>query len=344
MNEVSDYIRHLKQHFNATDEIIVDKLQLAGWTKEDAIKAVRLHALPDAPPAPQHGALPRVSDKAKGGLSALSQAMQHILLWFFSISTTIMLSIVSSALFGSEASSDILSVYVAIAIVTFTPFAFVYVDYLKRYRKNRAVVTGKVWSIITIAVHSLAAIVSGVVLIANLILGPTTVVIVPSITIIAINLIIVATYYQATFGKTSSAFRKICVYALLPLLFTIVSIFGLYSLSKLGPIRADEKLRGRMVQTVDAIREFRGNNNQLPASISSLKNVDTSGVTYKKITDTTYDVCGSFKTKYPYSYNPLGAVYDESVSEYNFRSNKKGEVCTRFSSTDPYNIQNNFNR
>jgi hypothetical protein len=262
------------------------------------------------------------------------------LLWFFSISTTITLSILAASVFYAESSSsEVLSVFVAVSLLTFTPFAFVFWDYLKKYKKDKTVVTGRVWSIITIVVHSLAAIISGVVLVVNLLTDPEAGLIVATSTIILINLLIVTTYYYATFGKPSSKFRDVYVQIFLPVLFLILALFALYGYVKLAPVKADENTRAKLVKTVEAIRDYRSQNNaKLPAALSSLKDVDTSGITYKKNSETKYTLCADFKTKRRYSYasDSTYAPADTAVSEYYFEANKVGENCFPLKTTDTY--------
>jgi hypothetical protein len=339
MNDVSAYIKHLREAFHASDDIIIEKLQAAGWSEKDATSAVTLAALPDAP-APttithSHHAPKHEAASNKSGLSSLSQAMQHILLWFFSISTTITLSILAASMFYAESSSsEVLSVFVAVSLLTFTPFAFVFWDYLKKYKKDKTTVTGKVWSIITIVVHSLAAIISGVVLLVNLLTNPETGLIVATSVIILMNLLIVTTYYFATFGKPASKFRDICVQVFLPVLFMILALFALYGYTKLAPVKADEQTREKLVKTVEAIRDYRSQNNaKLPTALSSLKDVDTSGITYKKKSETQYSVCATFKLKRRYSYYQTYTRSDNSVSTYDFEVNKTGETCFAFKTT-----------
>lgn len=333
MSDITAYIKHLKEQFNASDELIVEKLVSAGWTAEDAKNAIKLTALPDAP---SPAALPIAAThheshatKTKGGLSSLSQALQHILLWFFSISTTITLSIVSASLFGTSTSSEPLSVYVAVALVTFSPFGFVFWDFVKKYKKDRTIVTGRVWSIITIVLHSIAAIISGIVLISTLIMGQKIAVTIATTTIILLNLTIVATYYYATFGKSTSKLRHILIYSFLPVIVILLVGFGLLSLNRLGPIKADENVRKKLVETAQAIVTYRKeNNSKLPATVASIKNVDTKGVTYKKKSETEYSLCAVFKTKRKYVYSSYtDNIIDTNVSDYSFYNNEPGEKC-----------------
>lgn len=340
MNDVSAYIKHLREAFNASDDIIVEKLQAAGWSEKDARSAIAIAILPDAPaPTATHAHAPKTvhASASKNGLSSLSQAMQHILLWFFSISTTITLSILAASMFYAESSSsEVLSVFVAVTLLTYTPFAFIFWDYLKKYKKDRTVVTGRVWSIITIVVHSLAAIISGVVLLVNLLTNPETGLIVATSVIILINLLIVTTYYYATFGKPTSKFRDVCVHVFLPLLFMILALFALYGYAKLGPVKADENTRERLVKTVEAIRDYRSENNaKLPAALTSLKDVDTTGITYKKKSETQYTLCANFKLKRRYAYPQSSYIpSDTSISAYNFEANKTGENCFTLKTLD----------
>lgn len=349
-SEVESYVKHLRDHYNASDDTIIEKLVDAGWSEEDAKRLTTTSSLPDAPSPDkmhqhQHNQVMHGNDsKTSGTLSSLSQAMQHILLWVFTVSSSITISVVAATLFGDQSSTDSLSIFVAVGLVTFTPFAFVFWDYIKRFRKDKSVVTGRVWSIITIVLHSIAAISSGITLLSNLIMGPTTSVVVAATTICILNISVVFVYYNATFGSAKSKVRKIAVYAFIPVAVMVMSVYGIMALVRLGPLRADEETHERLTKTVEAIRNYRTeNNSKLPSSLSSLKDIDTKGITYKKKTETAYMLCAYFNVKSSYYNRATNEIEDTYGSGYTFSEHKKGENCYNFTTKPNYQTYPTYN-
>lgn len=337
MQSIHTYIKEAREKYGADDAAIREQLLAAGWKKTEVAAALKARSLPPAP-HPSDEAERSSTDNER--LSSLAQAMHHILLWFFTASTAITLSIVSAALFGGEASTDALAAYVAVGLVTLTPYGLLYVDYLRKFRRNARMTTGRIWSIITIVVHTVGAIAALITLIINLIVGPSASVVIASSVLAGLNLLVLTTYFTATFVRPERVrFRRAVLLMFLPVVSAILIVFGILALSKMGPIRADEHLRERLVKTTAAIREYRvTHDEQLPESLNQISYAETDGITYNRLGSKRYELCASFNSTGSTFSFPAGGTFEQDdgyVTEYTFRVQGTGNQCFRFN-IDPY--------
>lgn len=266
-------------------------------------------------------------------LSPLMAALHHILLWFFIGSSTVTITGVVASLFGTNVSSTALASMIAVTVVTFIPYAILFILYLLKTRKTPMLVPGKVWSIITICLHSIGAMIAAITLIINLITGEDTTIIVSAALILFLDLLVVKVYLFAAFSSEKfHTLRKVVLLAYLPILFILFGIlFGMSAL-KLGPAQHDEKVRESLATSVRAIVDYTHTNNKLPAASSDIRL--EPNVTYNKVSDTAYEVCAPFQTT-SHSYSESYPTYDRTdsyVSDSDFYNDKTGTDCFTFKS------------
>jgi len=305
------------------------------------------------PMAPAHGGYAHEAGHRPGPhkperptISALQAALQHVLLWLFTLMSSIMISVVAFTLFdnSSAGSSDTLLTYLVLELVTFAPFAFFYWQYLRQLGKQPELMTGKVWSIITIVLHSVGLIGSVISFILVIILvngGETTAGLVSSGTIGAMDALVVAAYVWANFAKDTKSQARTWYLRLFPIaLFVLIGILGVMALVRVGPLRADDQTRQDLSSLVSDVRDYADDNKALPQSESDLSDVP-DGVTYERLSTTEYEVCGTFKKgtdDSSYSYYNSTDDYDDYVSTYTFYGKDAGHNCWTFQN---YNLVNN---
>ena len=272
--------------------------------------------------------------KADGhiSLSPLMSALHHILLWFFTGSSTVTIIGVIASLFGESVSTEALASMIAVTLVTFIPYAILFIIYLIKARKTPGLMPGKVWSIITICLHSIGAMIAAIVFVINIITASETVV-VSSGLVFTLDIIVVTTYLFAAFSAPSIApLRRIVTTAYIPLLFVLFSLLFGASALQLGPAQHDEKIRTALVSSVRAVADYTQANDKLPTS-GSQTSIDAN-VKYEKINDKTYRVCATFEA----GKNPRSSYYyandqeDSYVSEYMFETGA-GNQCFTFKSS-----------
>lgn len=322
------------------DESIRKNLELEGWGKEkiDTALAGLEVPKPDAPLSETKATASQPTNPFS--LSPLMAALHHIILWFFVSSSTITICGTVASLYGISVSSEVLASMIAVTLITFIPYAILFCIYLLKLRKNPLLVPGKVWSIITICLHSVGAMTAAIVLVINLIVSGSQIFIISSALILALNALVVIAYSFAAFGiHRALTLRKIIVSLYLPLLLIMFGILFSMSLLKLGPAKHDEDLRRDLSAVTAKIRTETRTNNKLPDSISGF--TSNSSIRYEKTNTRTYKLCASFQT----SNNPnVGGVsyYTERSTEetksdayaddYSFFNSKSGENCFNFES------------
>lgn len=334
MGKIQDFIQDARDK-KLDDAAIRDLLKAAGWQQAEIDAGMLGVEVPR--PDGQH-----VKD-GRPALSPLEAALHHVLLWVFVLATSIALSAVSATLFGGNQSLEAIAAYIAVAIVTLVPYAVFYSLYLKKLRKNQELTTHRVWSIITIVLHSLGTIAALITLIVTLIVDTNTSVIVASSSVAVLGALVVVAYAAATFMKPEHAIRKAILYAYLPLLVLFLAVYGVLAVMKMPDLRADKMLRQDLVTSVQNIVDYAKTNKKLPEQATA--DIIKPGITYTKTSDTEYKVCGDFKTSagYGYAYPATDTAsyptYDSYVSEYQFMTDK-GNHCFTFQSAPLSGIDN----
>ncbi|HJP80862.1 MAG TPA: hypothetical protein VJ841_00495 [Candidatus Saccharimonadales bacterium] len=269
-------------------------------------------------------------------LSPLMAAIHHILLWFFIGSSTVTIAGTVSSLFGTNVSSEALAAMIAVTVVTFVPYAILFLLYLLRMRKTPDLIPGKVWSIITICLHSIGAMIAAITLIINLITVHEMTVTVSAALILVLDALVIKVYAFAAFGMKFKHYRRFVTIAYLPVLIVFFGVLLSMSIFKLGPAQHDKQLRQSLETSVHKIADYTQKNKKLPAAGSDVSL--ESGVRYERLSDKTYKVCGTFQstneknTSDFYYSEPADQGTDAYVSDSDFDNAATGEKCFEFTS------------
>jgi hypothetical protein len=285
--------------------------------------------------------VPKASDKTpsttpqthRPSLSPMMAALHHVLLWFFVGSSAITIAGVVASLSGLHVTTQTLASMIAVTLITFVPYAAFFLIYLFRLRKTPELIPGKVWSIITICLHSVAAMIAAITLVVSLITQGEYSLQLSAGLIVVLNLIVILTYGFAAFGK--GKVRKVIVWAHIPVLLGLFGTLFIMSVMQFGPASHDEQLRKDLAATVNAVYENTLTNKRLPENGDGI--VKSSEITYEKKTDTTYTLCGTFQTanrNYTYnSYRSYAPIGDSYAYESQFEASTSGKQCFDFTSS-----------
>jgi hypothetical protein len=259
-------------------------------------------------------------------LSALEAALHHVLLWFFTLSMSITIGVMAATIFGTSQSIEALTTFLATSTVTLLAFGFFYGRYLRRLRSEPALTTNRVWTIITIVLHSVGAMGALITLIAVGInsTGDSLPVMVAALTIAILDALVVAVYVNATFVHAGSRPRLLLIKAFPILILLLLVGFMVASIMKVGPLRTDDRTRHDLVTAVEKIRRYVSENQALPANGQSLGL--PAGVEYERKTKVSYNVCANFTTKSKdagFSYDS----YDSYVGTSEFMNDQTGRQC-----------------
>lgn len=328
MPEVQSFVEEARKK-GLSDDAIRDALRAKGWDNaliEPAILGLDVPAAPSEQPNQPH--TPTKS------LSPLMAALQHVLLWFFVASSTVTIASVVASLSGVNVSAQVLASMIAVTIITFTPYAVLYLIYAMKLRRMPELIPGKIWSIITICLHSVAAMIAGITLTVTLITSGDYSVWLSALLIGTLDLIVIATYVLAAFGLKLRRTRKIAVIAHLPVLLLLFGTLFIMSLMQLGPARHDEQLRKDLADTATAVRDFATMHHTLPTEGSAV--VKGKDIRYAKKSDTSYELCGTFQAtrrNSPYYYPNDRSLSDDYVYESQFEATGSGEHCFTITSS-----------
>jgi hypothetical protein len=344
MDAIKKFITEARSH-EWDDAKIKEALQESGW-KTTQIEAGLLGM--DVPLAPTAAAsVPAIEPSTKHAdehgtagrpsITALQAALHHVLLWVFTLTSTIMIGVVAAALFGGDSSSsETLLTYLVLELVTFTPFALLYWRYLRRLKQEPELMTGKVWSIITVVLHSLGLIASIVGFILVIILvhnGATTPGLVSTATIGVMDGLVVAAYVWANFAKNPHAYLRKRFLQFFPvMLFVLIAALGVVALTRVGSLRADDQTKQDLVSTVAKIHNYANDNKRLPDTLGQVADVP-HGVSYHRQSDSTYEVCATFKKQHSLGYSSNHDDYpadDSYVDTYTFGNAEAGNDCWSF--------------
>ena len=344
MDEIQKFVDDARQK-GWEDDRTREALLANGWSAPQVDAALSGLSVPKPPSAsegvaPVHHDNPPHHEPGRPSINALQAALQHVLLWVFTLTSSIMIGIVSFALFGnrSDGSSETLLTYVVLELVTFAPFAFLFWRYLLRMGREPELMTGKVWSIITIVLHSIGLIASVIAFILVIILvhdNATLAGLVASGTIGTMNALVVLAYALANFTKApQSRFRRSYLLAFPYLLFILIGVLGVFAMLRVGPLRADDQTRQNLTTTVQKIHEYAGEHKSLPNNLSQVSGAP-AGVTYKNLGTYTYQVCANFKKKYNPEYTVSTDAQDDSYADkWAFQYGKAGNNCWKFLNAD----------
>lgn len=286
-----------------------------------------LGLVPAPVPAPEHHA-----DTAPR-LSALEAALHHVLLWFFTLSMTITIGVVSATIFGTSQSIDAVTTFLATSFVTLLAFGFFYLRYVRRLKQEPSLTTNRIWSTITIVVHSVGALAALITLLAAAINagGNGTMPIIVAAAIIALlDGLVVAVYAHATFVGPDSKRRLLIIKAFPALVLLLLVSFMVVSVMKVGPLRADERTREALVESVGNVRNYANDKLQLPASATDVEL--PSGIEYERRNTTSYRVCANFETGGASDDYTAVDQDDNYVSRYTFANEGPGRQCFTFRS------------
>jgi hypothetical protein len=338
MAQINTFVHEAREK-GLSDEAIRKALEAQGWDRPLIDTALLGLEVPKAPEdtSPSH---PMAAQQQS--LSPLMAAMQHVLLWFFTASSTVTIASVVASLSGFNISAQVLASMIAVTLITFTPYAVIFLLYVVRLRRAPGLVPSKVWSIITICLHSVAAMAAGITLVVTLIVSGEYSIWLSALLILALDIIVVVTYVFAAFSLKLRRARKIAVLAHLPVLLLLFGTLFVMSLLQLGPARHDEQLRKDMASSATAIRDYTVAHKALPTSGSGV--LKSSEIRYKKVSDTTYSLCATFQASprrgsyyYGYGNSPTSDAY---AYEAQFQAYGSGEHCFTLISTELENQQN----
>lgn len=329
-----------------SDEQIREALKAQGW--DPAVIEVGLSGLevPVASTVSQPSGGQVAAADQRPSLHSLMAALHHVLLWFFTASSTVTIVSVVASLMGVTISSTALSTMIAITVITFTPYAIFFILYLLQARRKPGLVPGKVWSIITICLHSIGAMIAAITLVVSVINSGEQTVMLSALLILCLDLLVVVTYSFAAFTPVKLALpRKIITLAYLPLLFVLFGILFIMSVLQLGPARHDLQLREDMAATVRKVVTYTHDHNQLPKDGGDV--VVGKDVRYSYKTKTTYDVCGTFQVSSSRNssrvdYGSTEPLSDDYVYEDMFEAGAKGERCFTLTSSRLETPRNDF--
>lgn len=334
MPETHSFVEEARKK-GLSDDAIRDALRAKGW--DAALIEPALLGL-DVPTA----SIDQPSQHPTGAsLSPLMAAMQHVLLWFFVASSTVTIMGVVASLSGVNVSAQVLASMIAVTLITFTPYAVLYLIYAVKARRTPDLIPGKVWSIITVCLHSVAAMIAGITLVVTLINSGDYSVWVSALLVVILDLIVITTYVLAAFALKLRRVRKIAIIAHLPVLLLLFGTLFIMSLLQLGPARHDEQLRKDMAATATAVREFATEHKTLPAGGSTV--VKGKDIRYEKKSDTTYQLCGTFQAtrrNSSYYYANTTSLSDAYPYESQFEAFGSGEHCFSITSSPLEQRQN----
>jgi hypothetical protein len=313
------------------DQQIKQALVNQGW--DEARITVALTGL-EIPKADQPAATP--SHAKRPSLSPLLAALHHVLLWLFTGSSTVTITGVVVSLFGENVSTQVLASMIAVTVITFIPYAILFISFLLQAKHTSGLIPGKVWSIITICIHAVAAMIAAITLVVALINSGEQSLIISASLILMLDLIVVTTYCFAAFTpERLNSMRRIITSSYLPTLGVLFGILTILSALQLGPARHDEQLRKDLATTVEKINHYTSDHKKLPEAIDTLRT--NSDIEYTKTDDQTYEVCATFQTSNKNS-NPSRSPYDypqldSYVSESTFYVINRGRHCFSFQAT-----------
>lgn len=324
MSEIETFIQQAREK-NLEDDAIRKSLTAKGWDKAEVEIALAGLTVPTPSTVPS----PPVSS-VHPSLSPLMAAIHHVILWFFTGSSAIAIGGTVASLYGFRVSSTALASMIAVTLITFIPYAILFGVLVGKNFKT-VTVPNKIWSIITICIHSIGAMIAAIVAVVNVITGGEHVYLVSALLILTLDVLVIAAYSYAAFARPN-ALRKTVMLLYLPLLIAMFGTLFIMASLKLGPVQHDDLLRKDLTTTVNAIAENTKKNGRLPDNLNSI--TSNPAISYEKTSQTTYKVCGEFQTteRSDDTYYYMTERTDSYVSESVFYSTSGGKECFDFTS------------
>lgn len=328
MTEIETFIKQAREK-GLDDDAIRKGLEAQGWDKA-AIDIALLGLTIPSPPTTGLAPSPTPANEQQS-LSPLMAAIHHVILWFFTGSSAVAIGGTVASLYGFRVSSTALASMIAVTLITFIPYALLFGILLAKNFKVPTV-PNKTWSIITICIHSVGAMIAAIVAVINGITGSEHVYLVSALLIFALDIIIITTYAHAAFVRPGTL-RKSVMLIHLPLLIAMFGTLFVLASFKLGPVQHDDALRKDMTATVKAIAADTKKNNKLPESIDTI--TSNKAISYEKTSRTSYKLCGEFQTTQTGNSNSSYSVRDQTddyVYDGIFYRDGSGRQCFDFSS------------
>ncbi len=350
MAAIDDFITHARNN-GVDDETIRQTLETQGWDKNVVSFALAGIAVP-APDSNVAVSVPVAEpahSSAAPSLHPLLAALHHVLLWFFVISSTIAIVAVVASLFGESVDSSALAAMIAVVAITFTPYAILFITYLRKLGTQPNLIPGKVWSIITICLQSLSVLGAAITLVVTAIVGGESSVMVGAALILALTGTVLTVYIFAAFVPITAKVRKPILLAYLPIVALLLGTLFVMSLLRLGPALADENTRKNLVTTVENIQKKVQTIDRLPNTSEAKSLIVGSGITFDSKSPTTYELCATFVTdsetdKYSsYGSTRADAPISDSYVYVDAFYRPSGRQCFVIQSNDLTLINDRFN-
>ena len=330
MSEIETFVKQAREK-GLDDNTIRSGLEAKGWPVAAIDLAIAGIEAPSPPSVPA-----KISPAPTGGqqsLSPLMAAIHHVILWFFTGSSTVAIGGTVASLYGFQVSSTALASMIAVTLITFLPYAFLFAILLAKNFKT-VTIPNKTWSIITICLHSIGAMIAAIVAVINIVTGGEHVYLVSAGLIFILYITVIITYTYAAFMRPGLA-RKYFMLLHLPLLIVMFGTLFVLASFQLGPVQHDDALRKDLAATVKAIAEDTKKHDKLPDSIDSLST--NRAITYEKTSQTSYKLCAEFQTnravdKSVYYVNDMNERTDAYAGESSFFADKAGKQCFNFNS------------
>lgn len=296
MTAINDFITTARAN-NIDDDTIRQTLEAQGWDAQ-VIKFALLGMDIPAPVVATPASVPTISasQPQQPSLHPLLAALHHVLLWFFVVSSTVAIVSVVASLFGEYIEARALAAMIAVVAVTFTPYAILFILYLRKLRYQPNLVPGKVWSIITICLNSLSALGAAITLVVTAIVGGETSVMVGASLVFTLTALVAVAYVIAAFTQSTWRVRKPFLVAYLPIVALLLGTLFILSLVRIGPAIHDEDLRTSLATTVENIRAETQTLDRLPTPKEATSLLDDPDITYSAQSDTTYELCATFES------------------------------------------------
>lgn len=274
-------------------------------------------------------------------LSTLSTALHHTFLWFFTGSTTIAIVNVVSTLYGESVSSSGLATMIAVVFTTFVPYAVFFGLFLNSVKSQKTLKPTKawhIWSIVTICIHSIAALGWATALLVALLIGGEASTIVGSLLNVLLLAAVAGVYGLLLHSKLKKDRRKTVVVGYLTVILLIVGSLMSLSAVNLGSLRQDDQTKAELTSATESIRTFTQDNEVLPTTQQAQDLITDSSISYERLSSTTYQLCTKFAGNYSgedrqnYGINDQ-PINDEFVDDSYFEPKDNSRQCFEIESS-----------
>ncbi|HEU5122052.1 MAG TPA: hypothetical protein VFT59_04350, partial [Candidatus Saccharimonadales bacterium] len=145
MQEIKAFIDQARQK-GLDDETIRKSLEVKGWDMASVNLALAGLEAPAPVAAKQSSkaAAPTIESTADTpSLSHPMAALLHVILWFFTASSTVTIGGAIASLYGIDISAKALASMLAVTLITFIPYAVLYSIFLRKNSRLSRVVPGR---------------------------------------------------------------------------------------------------------------------------------------------------------------------------------------------------------